>query len=78
MDRRNTSEYLKLYALEGFLLRLANSGRRHRFVLKGGVLLAAFQLRRPTADIDLAALLTTNDIESIRQDVIAIAGTLLA
>ena len=28
-------------------------------------------------DIDLAALQTTNDIESIRQDVIAIAGTLL-
>ena len=41
------------------------------------MLLAAFQLRRPTADIDLAALQKTNDIESIRQDAIAIAGTLL-
>jgi hypothetical protein len=41
------------------------------------VLLAAYQLRRPTADIDFAALQTTNDVESIRQDVIAIAGTAL-
>ena len=66
---------MKLYALEGFLLRLAHSEHRHRFVLKGRVLLAAYQLRRPTADIDFAALQTTNDVESIRQDVIAIAGT---
>jgi len=74
-DRRITAEYLKLYALEEFLLRLAHSEHRHRFVLKGRVLLAAYQLRRPTADIDFAALQTTNDVESIRQDVIAIAGT---
>ena len=74
-DRRITSEYLKLYALEGFLLRLANSDRRNRFVLKGGVLLAAYELRRRTADIDFAALQTTNDVETIRQDVIAIAST---
>ncbi len=46
-------------------------------MLKGGVLLAAYQLRRPTADIDFAALQTTDDIESIRQDVTAIAGTRL-
>jgi hypothetical protein len=72
-DRRITSEYLKLYALEGFLLRLANSDRRNRFVLISGVLLAAYELRRPTADIDFAALQTTNDVETIRQDVIAIA-----
>jgi len=50
-----------------------NSNRRNRFVLKGGVLLAAYELRRPTADIDFAALQTTNDVETIRQDVIAIA-----
>ena len=41
------------------------------------MLLAAYQLRRPTADIDFAALQTTNDVESIRQDVIAIAGIAL-
>ena len=74
-DRRITAEYLKLYALEGFLLRLGQSEHRDSFVLKGGVLLAAYQLRRPTADIDFAALRTTNDgAESIQLDVIAIAG----
>jgi len=63
---RTTAEYLRLYALEGFLLRLANSSHRSRFVLKGGVLLAAYELRRPTADIDFAAVRTPNEVESIR------------
>jgi hypothetical protein len=49
---RTTAEYLRLYALEGFLLRLVRSPHKNRFVLKGGVLLAAYGLRRPTADID--------------------------
>src|SRR5450759_5831004 len=51
-----------LYALEGFLLRLAASANSQDFILKGGVLLAAYQLRRPTADIDFAALKTPNDV----------------
>ena len=29
---RTTAEYLRLYALEGFLLRLANSSHKNRFV----------------------------------------------
>ena len=44
---------LQLYALEGFLERLANSPHASRWVLKGGVLLAAYDVRRPTRDIDL-------------------------
>jgi hypothetical protein len=39
---------LQLYALEGFLDRLSGSSHAGRFVLKGGVLLAAFDARRPT------------------------------
>ena len=74
---RTTAEYLRLYALEGFLLRLAHSPHRNRFVLKGGVLLAAYGLRRPTADIDGAALQTSNEAEDIRQFVIAVASTAL-
>lgn len=54
-DRRPTDELLALYALEGFLARLATSPHAHRLVLKGGVLLAAFDARRPTRDIDLQA-----------------------
>ena len=74
---RTTAEYLRLYALEGFLLRLAHSRYRNRFVLKGGVLLAAYGLRRPTTDIDGAALQTSSAVEDIRQFVTAVAGTAL-
>lgn len=75
---RTTAEYLRLYALEGFLLRLAHSPHRNRFVLKGGVLLAAYGLRRPTADIDGAALQISNEAEAVRQFVTAVASTALS
>jgi Nucleotidyl transferase AbiEii toxin, Type IV TA system len=74
---RTTAEYLRLYALEGFLLRLAHSPHRNRFVLKGGVLLAAYGLRRPTTDIDGAALQTSNEVEGIRSLITDIASTAL-
>ena len=73
---RTTAEYLRLYALEGFLLRLAHSPHRDRFVLKGGVLLAAYGLRL-TTDIDGAALQPSNGVEDIRQFVVAVASTAL-
>ena len=74
---RTFAEYLKLYALEGFLLRLAHSAHRQQFVLKGGVLLAAYQLRRPTADIDLAARETSNETELVKDLMAEIASTVL-
>ena len=72
---RTTAEYLRLYALEGFLLRLANSPHKNRFVLKGGVLMAAYELRRPTADVDLAALATLGAVEAVRELIINSPGT---
>lgn len=66
-----------MYALEGFLLRLANSPHNSKFVLKGGVLLAAYELRRPTADVDFAGLRVSNEVESVRQLVKEIAGAVL-
>ena len=63
---RTTAELLQLYALEGFLARLATSGLRDRFVLKGGMLLAAFDARRPTRDVDLLALRVSADAEAVR------------
>jgi hypothetical protein len=74
---RGSDEYLRLYALEGFLLRLAASAHSQDFVLKGGVLLAAYQLRRPTADIDFAALNTSNDVENIKLIMVGIADSAL-
>ncbi len=65
--QRPTDELLQLYALEGFLARLPLSPHAKHFVLKGGVLLAAFDARRPTKDIDLSASGITNDPESVRR-----------
>lgn len=62
---RPTAELLQLYALEGFLARLERSEHRPRLVLKGGVLLAAFELRRPTRDIDFLALEVDNQPAAI-------------
>ncbi|MGH9725535.1 MAG: nucleotidyl transferase AbiEii/AbiGii toxin family protein, partial [Candidatus Acidiferrales bacterium] len=62
---RPTDELIQLYALEGFLDRLARSAHVDRFVLKGGVLLAALDARRPTRDIDLAARGFENSAEHV-------------
>lgn len=58
---RPTQELLQLYVLEGFLAQLAVSSARESFVLKGGVLLAAFDSRRPTKDVGLAGIDLAND-----------------
>lgn len=58
-------ELLTLYALEGLLARVSRSVYREDFVLKGGVLLAAFSLRRPTRDIDLQATRIANDADDV-------------
>lgn len=62
---RPTGEFITLYALEGFLDRLARSGRSPDLVLKGGVLLAAYAVRRPTRDVDLAARQQANDPDEV-------------
>lgn len=64
-DGRDVAEYLTLYALEGFLARLVASPHADDFVLKGGVLMAAFAARRPTRDIDLAAAGFPNDVDEV-------------
>ena len=64
-EKRPTQELLQLYVLEAFLARLALSDLRDRFVLKGGVLLAAFDSRRPTRDVDLAGLNLANDAATV-------------
>ena len=66
---RDPAELFTLYALEGFLGRLAASAYADDFVLKGGVLMAAFAARRPTRDIDLAASGFGNDIAEVERRV---------
>lgn len=60
--------------LEGFLARLAVSELRESFVLKGGVLLAALNLRRATKDVDLAGVNLANDTDTVLE---LIRGVLL-
>ena len=62
-----TDELFQLYLLERFLFRLANSQLDRRLVLKGGTLLAAYQLRRPTQDIDMQVQQLPGDVDTIQQ-----------
>lgn len=73
-EGRTFPSLLTLYALEGFLGRLARSEDRDAFVLKGGVLLAAFDARRPTKDIDFLGLALDNDAETVGDRLEAIAA----
>lgn len=68
---------MQLFVLESFLARLAASRFAVHFVLKGGVLLAAFGERRPTRDVDLQAKALDNDAESIREVICEVAAQLL-
>jgi predicted nucleotidyltransferase component of viral defense system len=63
-SHRPVDELLQLYVLEAFLSRLTSSRFAEQLVLKGGVLLAAFDERRPTRDIDLQAQALENDTET--------------
>lgn len=74
---RPTDELIQLYALECFLDRLVHSEFAEKFVLKGGVLLAALEARRPTRDIDLAAQAFDNSVGEILDAVRKVAGIAL-
>jgi predicted nucleotidyltransferase component of viral defense system len=71
---RPTDELIQLYALECFLDRLVHSKFAETFILKGGVLLAALDARRPTRDIDFAARAIENTTENILSAVQTIAA----
>lgn len=59
--QRGTAEIFLLYALERFLVRLGASAVADRMILKGGMLMAAYGQRRPTRNVDLLALRTSNE-----------------
>ncbi|MXV86124.1 MAG: nucleotidyl transferase AbiEii/AbiGii toxin family protein [Acidimicrobiales bacterium] len=69
---RPVDELFQLYALEGFLRRLVETEHAASFVLKGGVLLAAYTERRPTRDIDLAGTDVDGDLAAIASIVVDI------
>ena len=61
-QRRSTDELLVRYVLERWLYRASISAYRDRFILKGGLLLAALDARRPTRDGDLLAQMDNDDL----------------
>jgi hypothetical protein len=64
-ERRGTQELLTLYVVERWLARLSASRHADKFVIKGGILLAAYDARRPTADLDALARSISNGPEDI-------------
>jgi hypothetical protein len=73
-EGRPTQELLTLYVVERWLARLALSPYAEQFVLKGGILLAAFNARRPTADVDALARNFANDEATVVARIVAIAA----
>lgn len=66
-QERPFQELLQYYAMERFLYRLSKSRHAKTFILKGALLLAAWQapLSRVTKVIDLLGR-TSNELEHIR------------
>ena len=62
--RAPTQEYLIRHVLESFLDRLTRTDHAESFVLKGGILLAAYGARRPTKDVDANAIGANITVES--------------
>lgn len=73
-EGRNTQQLFELYIHERFLARLAASHFAERFVLKGGMLLAALNIRRATRDADMLALGLASDEANLR----TVVGEILA
>jgi hypothetical protein len=73
--RAPTQEYLIRHTLESFLDRLTRTSHADDFVLKGGVLLAAYGARRPTKDADSYAVhadVTAEHLTHVVGDIAAI------
>jgi hypothetical protein len=69
-----TAEYLTRHALDSFLDRLTRTKHKDSFVLKGGILLATYGVRRPTKDVDAEAIDVTLNAERIAEVVRDIAA----
>ena len=71
---RTSQQLFELFVHERFLARLAASSLSQRFVLKGGMLLAVLDVRRPTRDADLLVRGLVNEPQAIRSVIEEIAA----
>jgi hypothetical protein len=70
-----TAEYLTRHMLESFLDRLTRTRHARDFVLKGGMLLASYGVRRPTKDLDAEAIsadITASYLTQVVLDIVAV------
>jgi Nucleotidyl transferase AbiEii toxin, Type IV TA system len=70
-----TAEYLTRHMLESFLDRLTRTRHAQDFVLKGGILLASYGVRRPTKDLDAEAIsadITAEYLTQVVRDIVAV------
>ncbi|MDO5500539.1 MAG: nucleotidyl transferase AbiEii/AbiGii toxin family protein [Propionibacteriaceae bacterium] len=70
-----TQEYLIRHTPESFLDRLTRTAHAEDFVLKGGILLAAYGVRRPTKDADANAIgadVTADHLIAVVHDIAAV------
>jgi hypothetical protein len=70
----NTQQLLVVYAVESFLRRLSISDHAHQMILKGGMLMAASQIRQMTKDADLSTHGIAGDEERVREIVAQICA----
>lgn len=70
----NTHQLLVMYAVESFLRRLSMSENASQMILKGGMLMAACQIRQMTQDADLSTHGIANEEEQIRSTVARICA----
>lgn len=73
--KRPFAELLQYYAMERFLYRLTQSEHAGKFILKGALMLRAWQSpeHRPTMDIDMLGK-TNNEVDSICSQIADIAS----
>lgn len=64
--RPATEMLLTRHLLESFLDRLTKTDHAEDFVLKGGILLAAYNVRRPTRDLDAEAVSAVVSMDHLR------------
>ena len=73
--RAPTQEYLTRHVLESFLDRLTRTPHAEEYVLKGGLLLAAYGRRRTTKDVDANAIsadVTPEHLAEVVRDLAAV------
>ncbi len=76
-DKRPFSELLQYFTMERFLFRLSQSPYIDNFVLKGALLLRAWELSsfRPTMDIDMLGQGKSNEFDTVLDQIRNICST---